>query len=168
MLDGAPAAGMKPHQGEQCGRVLAHVAHTGGGVHGARAVEHGVDVDALQLGRQQAHRGQLGGATPDPVPHGKAHQPALALGQRVELAAVAGDCDRVFGKRQAVLLVHALRLEHRVTRLFGAARLADHRRECRRQQLADAREGAVEAVRVGVVEEKHLHAIVRAAERLAG
>jgi hypothetical protein len=75
-------------------------ADTRGGVHGARAVEHGVDVDALERCGQQADGRQFRGAPADPVPHGEGFDPAFGLRLGVEAAAFGRDGDGGAGEFQ--------------------------------------------------------------------
>ena len=98
-------------------------------------------------------------AAADPVPHREAREEALLLGELVELAARAGDADRVLPERETDPLVGGLGLEHAVARLLGAARLRDHDGERFVEAGADLIEHPIDAVRVGVVEEERLHPI---------
>ena len=97
-----PAAGRRDTTSGRAGRRGFAWCRDGGWPRPWRgAGEQGVDVDALERGGQEAHGGEFAGAAADPVPHGEAGEPALLVGDLVELGAGAGDRDGVLGEVEA-------------------------------------------------------------------
>ena len=73
-----------------------------------------------------------------------------------EIRSYRGDRHRARAEREALSLDRPLHLEHAVARLGGAAGLADHDDQGVLQS-ADAQQGRVDALRVGVVEHGQRH-----------
>ena len=84
----------------------------------------------------------------------------------VELAAFAGDGDGVGGERKSGLLPAERGFELAVTGLGRAARLRGHDHERAAETAFQRVEDAVDAVRVGVVDEVHAELVGLAAERV--
>ena len=153
VLGAAAVRGEMPHQREEGGGILRGGRGARDDVHGGGAVEHGLDVEALEGGGQQADSAELGGAAADPVPHREAGEPALAQGGGVEFRAGAGDGDEVFRVVEAGGRKGGDGGEHAVAGLGGAAGLGDDDDEGLGELAAQAGEDVIEAVGIGVVEE---------------
>jgi hypothetical protein len=83
----------------------------------------------------------------------------------MELAPLTGHRDRVLLEREASPAIGFLGLEHPIARLLRSTRLGDDDRERLVQALADGAERAIDAVRVGIVEEERTHRIAVRHER---
>ena len=135
-------------------------------IHRRGAGQKIVDVETLQRRRHQAHRAHDRSAAADPIVHGKARQPAVLLRVLVQLAADAGDGDRMFSEIQTRLLITRRCFQHPVARFFRAAGFRNHHRQRVRKMIADLVEGAVEPVGVRVIEKINIERIGGVAERV--
>ena len=148
-----------PHEGEQGGGVFGGDGGAGNDVHGGGAGEHGVGVDALEGGRQKAYGAELGGAAADPIPHGETGEPAVLDRDLVELGAIAGDGDEVLGGHEAGGFEGGGGFEHAVAGFDRAAGLGNDHDEGFGEFAGELAEHVIDAVGVGVVEERDGHFI---------
>ena len=155
------AASVEPHRRQQRRRVAARLGAARRLIAGARAGQHGVDVQPLQRGGQQAHGGKLARPAAHPVPHRETRQPAVLGRELIQLAACARHGHGVFAELQPRAFIRGPRLQHSVTRLLGAARFRDDHAEGAAQIRADFAQHLVHAVRVRVVEEEHAQLVRR-------
>ena len=157
---------VEPGRREAGRGVAGEVGIAGERVHLRRARQQGLGVDALQRRGHQSDGPHHARAAAHPVPHREAGEEARRDRLAVELAAGAGDGDRLGPEPQARGLPAGLGLAQGVARLGGAAGLGHHDDQGAVEAVAEARPRAVEAVRVGVVDEMDAEPVGRAAERV--
>ena len=162
------ASAIKPHQGKQHRGVFAEIFYRSRLVHKARAKQERVGVYPLQGGGQKPYCGELARPAADPVPHREKFDKIFFFGVIEKLAANPRRYNRMAGEVQACVLPLLLGLEHRVAWLGSAARLRRNYRQCLAQFPAQLFKDEVEAVGVGVVEEKHAHLVGRRVRERVG
>jgi len=157
-------AGKMPHQRHQGCRVVAGHGPAGDFIASPGALQQCCDVDPLQRGGQQPHGRGHGGASADPVPHGKTLQPALAPGQFVQLAVNAGYGNGMAAKIKVVALIGGPGFQHAVAGLLGGAALGDDDGQGSGQVAAQFVQDPVKAVRIGVVQKVRFQGVAGAGE----
>ena len=135
-------------------------------IHRRGARQEIVDVETFQRRRHEADRAHDRGAAAHPIVHRETRQPSVLLRVFVQLAADAGDRDRMFSEIQTRLLITRGGFQHPIARLFRAAGFRDHHRQRVREMIADLVEGAIESIGVRVIEEINIERIGGVAERV--
>jgi hypothetical protein len=74
----------------------------------------------------------------------------------------------VLAEIESHFVISGLCFEHSVARFFGAARFGNDDSERGFEFVADARQSAVDAVRVGVVEERNAHFVATGPRQRVG
>src|SRR5207248_2608516 len=84
----------------------------------------------------------------------------------VQLAAYSRNCDSMLWKLKPIHGKLRFRLQHSVSCLLCPARFGNHNDKRLRKPIAYPVKHAIETVRIGIIEEKDIHRVVRRAERL--
>ena len=142
-----------PGEGEKEGGIAGDVFAARFFVHDSSAAEDFVEIDALEGHGDEADGGKDRSAAADPVFHGEGGEEALFFGEVVELGAVSGDGDGVFGEVESGCLEGLFGFEHAIAGFGSAAGFGNDDRESGGESVAELGERFVDASRVGVVEE---------------
>ena len=159
-------AGIVPHERQKHCRIVCHIRHAGPLVHGGRASEKTIDIEAFQRHREKPHRAYHRGTPADPIVHRESSQPFVPFGNFIQIAPNTGDGHCVFVELQSFLFESCFRLQHPISCLLCSAGFGNHNNQRLGEQIVDPVEDAIEPVRVRIIEEKDVHWITCRPERV--